>query len=201
MLDLLKPKAVADITQRLVRHCQIDAAVTQSTRGKTWEYPVNSGCYLTLDELCRQSTCAKATIVQRLNRGWDIAKAIETPTIVVSTKIRRGASRTYVVGDRLLTAHQIEKAYGINADTFAYRIAHGWTIDEALGLKPYEASRKTTDVRPNQTRTWTYLGHEMPLRELIKHTNIDKGTLLSRLNAGWSVEDALTVPVRRKGAA
>lgn len=199
MLDLLQRKPISDITARITQQCHADHVITQSMRGCTWEYPVGTGQLLTLDELCAKSTCTKSTIVQRLKRGWDVTKAIETPPCVTSDHIRRGAKRTFIVGQRLLTANQIEKEFGINADTYSYRIKHGWTTEEALGLKPYETNRKSLDTRPTQTRTWEYLGQSHTLRSLMQYTTIAKGTLLSRLNAGWDIEEALTQPARCKG--
>lgn len=201
MLDLLKPKSVADLVSHIKQRQHTAPTPPQTLRGCTWEYPVGSGQQLTLDELCVKSGCTKSTIVQRLKRGWDVTKAVELPPVVTSDYIRRGARRTFIVNDRLLTAHQIEKEYGINADTYSYRIAHGWTTEEALGLKPYEVNRKTVEVRPTHTRTYIYQGREYTLRELAALTTISKGTLLSRLNAGWDIHDALTRTIRSKGVA
>ena len=195
MLDLLRRKPVATLVATIQQRTQ---TTTAANSPQTWIY---QGTSHTLDELCAKSVCAKSTIVQRLKRGWDVAKAVELDPLVTSDYIRRGVKRTYLVHGVLLTAHQIEKQYGINADTWAYRISHGWTVDEALSLEAYEVTRKSTDVRPQACKTYLWHGEQLTLRELATHTEIDKGTLLSRLNAGWDIIDAMTIKPRHKGVA
>ena len=197
MLDLLRRKPVAALVATIQQRTQSDTAAN-STGTPTWIY---QGSPHTLDELCAKSVCAKSTIVQRLKRGWDVEKAVELEPLVTSDYTRRGVKRTYLVHGVLLTAHQIEKQYGINADTWDYRIRHGWTVDEALGLATYEVTRKSTAMRPQASKTYLWRGEQLTLRELATHTEIDKGTLLSRLNAGWDIVDAMTIKPRHKGVA
>lgn len=196
MLDLLRQKPVATLVAAIQQRLHTDTT-TSTIRHQTWDY---QGQPHTLDELCAKSTCAKSTIVQRLKRGWDVAKAVELDSQITSDYIRRGTKRTYLVHGVLLTAHQIEKQYGINADTWAYRIGHGWTVEEALGLTTYEVTRKSTDMRPTHCTTYEYpvgSGNHCTLRELMQYTTINKGTLLSRLNSGWDIQLALSTPAKK----
>lgn len=77
---------------------------------------------------------------------------------------------------------------GIGSRALANRIdVYGWSVEKAL----------TTIGDTRKTRAVTYAGVTKYLSEWAKDLDISLFTLMGRLNLGWSVEKALTTPVRR----
>ena len=92
-------------------------------------------------------------------------------------------------GQTMCSAEWAEQT-GINPRTISQRLARGWPVGRVL----------TTPVggfRANN-RLVTYNGTTLNIATWSKRTGIDHSTLEKRLNAGWSVERALTMPVRHK---
>jgi hypothetical protein len=80
----------------------------------------------------------------------------------------------------------LARAYGIKANTFAFRLSKGMTKEEACKLETKSISIKCKD----------HLGNEYNSRtEMAKAWKIDSKTLEGRLAANWDLEKALTTPV------
>ena len=56
------------------------------------------------------------------------------------------------------------------------------------------------NLRTEKKKLYTYGGFTGDLKEIANHFGINKGTLNSRLHAGWSLSRALTTPVEKKYA-
>lgn len=74
-------------------------------------------------------------------------------------------------------------------------------IDNNGDYTPENCRWATIDVQCNNTRRNVYLTHDgetKTIAEWARHKGMGKNSLLSRLRLGWSVEDALTVPVAKR---
>lgn len=69
----------------------------------------------------------------------------------------------------------------------------GWYLDDAPTM--YQVRRVLTKRR-NQPRILTMNGKTMDVEGWARVTGIKSKTIYERLRLGWSVEDALTMPVK-----
>lgn len=142
------------------------------------------------------------TIAHRLKKGWTIQEALtpgrRKPPARMTEKQKQalgGFSRSaprgrtaklYVHDGKTLTVQQWSKVTGINVKTIRCRLRDGLSIADAL--------------RPERTaspRLYTHDGKTMTLSAWAKHLGIPRTTLRTRLDQrGWSIEQALTTPVK-----
>lgn len=80
--------------------------------------------------------------------------------------------------------------YGINKATLARRLQRGWSLEDAIVIKPGEKRGNITFI--------TFRGLTLPLTKMAKHYGIKAATLCVRLKRGWSLEDALTKQTETK---
>ena len=101
------------------------------------------------------------------------------------------ANRLITYNGRTQTTAQWAEELGIDARTLWARLEK-WPIERALMEKPHsEFGRKTL----------TYNGETHSIWEWSRITGIGPTTISSRIHTrGWSVEKALTTPVRKKGS-
>jgi len=121
------------------------------------------------------------TILQRIERGWSPEEAITTPSL------RRYELTAWGETKRLYEWTRDPRCRA-PADTIASRIARGWSPEEAITTQP--------DVRLPQHLT---LGRETKtIAAWARDPRCvpDVNTLRRRLQLGWSLADALSVPVR-----
>jgi hypothetical protein len=69
------------------------------------------------------------------------------------------------------------------------RLSLGWSVDDALGIPPNRGLSKDSI---------TYMGEKITWAELASLHGILADTLIYRVKHGWSLEEALTTPVRKK---
>ena len=84
--------------------------------------------------------------------------------------------------------HDMCKAHSVKFDTYRARRAKGMTMQQALVMPVGYV---------NSTYSRDHLGHEfLSFSDMAKHWSIKPATFLSRLNAGYSIKQALVKPVR-----
>lgn len=76
----------------------------------------------------------------------------------------------------------------INRSTFDDRIAHGWSLEEALNTPAGTATNNA------KSRMITHEGKTMCLSQWSRETGINATTILQRMKRGWSLRDALFIP-------
>lgn len=81
-----------------------------------------------LVELCAQYGVPRKNVLARLQKGWDLDKALTNP---VGAKLRN----FYEVGGERLTVRQMSERYGLTINTIRGRLHRGWTIQKALGIE------------------------------------------------------------------
>lgn len=131
---------------------------------------------LTLRAFSEKYDLYLGTLVSRIQNGWSIEKAIETP-------IRK--PNEYEFGDSKLKISDISKINGLtNAGNF-----RGVKDGNRLEGSKYE-SVKLDKVM--------YRDELLSLKELSKKVNVSYYVLRDRLKAGWSLEDAISKPVKSR---
>lgn len=75
-------------------------------------------------------------------------------------------------------------------------------IDGSKGYQPgnvrWATSKEQSANRPGWVNEITFRGVTMNMTDWAAHVGISRKSLYDRLNAGWSLEDALTLPNTRK---
>ena len=87
---------------------------------------------------------------------------------------------------------QWSREYNISYQTLSYRLNANWSVHKSL----------TTPVKSNKRgkpRPITYKRKTMSAAKAARKYKIKYDTLLYRLNNGWTVHEALTIPVRKYG--
>ena len=78
---------------------------------------------------------------------------------------------------------------GLNVTTILNRMKRGWSIEEALTTKATPSAHSA----PNE-KILILNGRKQHLAEWARELGIGPAAILYRVNAGWSVKDALTTP-------
>jgi hypothetical protein len=123
------------------------------------------------------------TLLQRIERGWSPEDAITTPSL------RRYELTAWGETKRLYEWTRDPRCRA-QADTIASRIARGWSPEDAITTRP--------DVRLPQYLTLG--GETKTIAAWARDPRCvpDVNTLRRRLQLGWSLADALSVPVRHE---
>jgi len=80
---------------------------------------------------------------------------------------------------------------GIDRQVIRERLKLGWSVEDAL-------SKPLTPHGRRNVKLLTYNGETRSMTEWARELGIKLVTLSHRLNAGWSVEDALTRPLQKR---
>ncbi len=104
---------------------------------------------------------------------------------------RRSSRRITWKGERKTVA-EWEDATGVSQFTIRRRIDDfGWSINKALSTKPSREVKSTN-------RWISFRGERMTVAQWARATSLTKSAIGRRLDRGWSVEDALTIPLRSR---
>lgn len=69
------------------------------------------------------------TLLKRLNRGWDVRKAVNTPA---HTRRNNRQWRRYKLDGESLALGEWAKRAGLRRETLRYRVEHGWDMRRAV---------------------------------------------------------------------
>ena len=100
------------------------------------------------------------------------------------------STRMLTFGGETLCLEDMATKYGVNKATLARRLQRGWSLEDAIVIKPGEKRGNITFI--------TFRGLTLPLTKMAKHYGIKAATLCVRLKRGWSLEDALTKQTETK---
>lgn len=120
----------------------------------------------------------------RLLHGWGLEVALTLPP---------GATRKSKdhLGNEYPTFIAMAKAWGVNVCTLVSRFERGWLPEKALTAKPLFASC------PKGKPCKDHIGKEYKsISAMAKAWGVSYVTFCARLNKRWSLERALTTPVR-----
>jgi hypothetical protein len=118
----------------------------------------------------------------RLGQGMTVAEAAAIPVL------RRSYHHNYK--GRPLTYRELEVIGAVPADTIAWRVQSGWTVEEAVDT-PFDPTKKPHEIE--------YEGRKWSLAALAREHDIDDGTFRHRLFVLlWPVEQALSEKGKRR---
>lgn len=86
----------------------------------------------------------------------------------------------------------LAKRYKINPRLLYKRIADGWSLDEAVSI-PRERTEKILNKQ-----LYEYEGKLMSVEQLSQINGINKKNIYKRLARGWSVEEAVEIPLAKR---
>lgn len=129
-------------------------------------------------DMSRYYNLKVTTFYQRINRGWTLQKALETPT--------------HCKTKRIIYDHDGKKFDSVKT-MCAY---HNVSVSRYKKLISQGASQKTALTRKFSDTWHDHLGNKYrSLNEMAEAYGFSKQTLSARLNRGWKIEKALTTPV------
>ena len=76
--------------------------------------------------------------------------------------------------------------WNINRRKFQWRIKHGYSLEEALTNSSHQVVNNTNKIKDHEGTEFN------STEEMCKHWNVPKRTYYERINAGLSIEEALT---------
>lgn len=113
------------------------------------------------------------------------------------------APKLYTAHGKTLTIRQWSAETGISVGTLRFRLAHGWTMEDAV-TRPVGSRLNDTPEeqrkRIGASRGYTALGKTMTIAQWAEETGLPAGTIRNRLSQGWSEEDAVTL-MQKRGVA
>lgn len=134
-------------------------------------------------------------IKKRLKNGWPVDIAISTPPLSRYQHTAEISANAMSCEDHLGNVYPSvkarAKAYGLNSTTVEDRLKHGWTLQDALTVAPNDKSvqyKGQTDHKGKYFKS---------IADMAEYWHIPRKTLEYRLNHGWDMKDALTMPVSR----
>ena len=155
-----------------------------------------------IDELAKMSEVSHWTIRMRLEKGWTVKEAVETPTRA-NINQRYGC---YSYKGKEYSLKELSKISGLTRKQLYKRIWEcGWTIEEAVETplkKPREGLIKKSHAKKrNRKNVYMYKGKEYTLTELAELSGLPRMALWDRLSRGkiWaSVEEAVDTPIIKR---
>lgn len=96
-------------------------------------------------------------------------------------------------GIKAKSISDLARKKGINVGTALSRLSRGWTLEEAIEI-PVERQNKELRVP-----LYSYKKQFLSVKQLAEKYNINYKTLHKRLSRGWSIEEAIEIPITKKG--
>lgn len=124
----------------------------------------------------------------RLTHGWDLESALTTP-VGAKRENSRNKCQDHK-GNIFPSKRAMAKAYGISSVTLSDRTNRGWDLERALTTPPgwkRAPEMRYKDHKGNEYPTW---------KAMAEAYGIPDPTFRKRLRNGYSVEEALTRPVK-----
>lgn len=134
-------------------------------------------------EMCKAWGVKYVTYRRRLYKGWGLEKAL--------TYVKRHRPTVDHTGRKFPTFRAMCATWGQPEKRVARRLVKGWSLEKALTAPPAASGR------PPESCT-DHTGHEFPsLGAMCAAWGIAQGLFSHRIRGmGWSLERALTTPVR-----
>ena len=130
-----------------------------------------------VEALCAHYNRNPNTYIERLQRGWTKEKAL-------TTEAWSGSLITDYQGNVFRSTRAMCRHYDIPYDVYRNRMKSGWTQNASLTTPAKTRRRENTK---------DYLGQTFPsIKSMCEYHHVDPGLYRSRMNHGWSQEEALT---------
>ena len=163
-------------------NCRWPTRVVQANNTRTNRFITFNGKTMTSREWDRELGFRSGTISDRLNTlGWDVERALTEPPGEFSK------TRRYTCNGETLTLSEWAKKAGVSFSVMWKRVeVQKMPIEEAVGIVP--VGKKNILV---------FNGQAKPIKVWAEELGVPMDTIWKRVyKSGWSVEKALTTPVR-----
>lgn len=143
--------------------------------------------YKSISEAARAFNKSPTLVYKRLVHGWNIEEALATDPY---------AKEKYESpdGKKFKRKEDMYRSLGLTRAAYSSRIRHGWNRAEALSVPNLH-----DNCRHRKRKAITFKGQTYwSITEICKKYGINIDTYYKRINNGWSIEDALTIPVRHR---
>jgi predicted DNA-binding protein YlxM (UPF0122 family) len=128
-----------------------------------------------------------SVITNRLNLRWPIERAVYTPIMEVDKYLCKG---------EYLTIPEMARLYNVAPRTIRYHMQKG--IEPTDIINYYKEGIVKTGYAFNDMKTYTYQGREYTTQGLALISDVSLPAITRRLANGWTVEDAISVPVDKQ---
>lgn len=189
-----KPQTV---TSRLGRGYNLETALTKVVSRKNCGVQIEVTDHLgqtfsSFRKMCKHYGKESGLVRNRLNRGISLEDALTTEPYKVSRVCKKVF--TDHLGNEYSSIREAADAHGINKSTLYRRIEQGWSKEEAFTSAKLSKFGISPDLQ--------CVDHEGNVfsckKEMATYYGISLTLLCKRLERGFDLEDALTVPVRTR---
>ena len=108
----------------------------------------------------------------------------------------RRANRMITCGAQTLTAPEWAERTGTPAGTISNRLRIGWDSSRAI-FEPSYNTKGSTRITA-KSKVLTFNGQSLTLTQWARKLGMVPRSLMARLEYGWSVDEALTTPIKKK---
>ena len=153
--------------------------------------------YDSISEMCRVYKITPGMYCNRVRLGWSLEEILTTPLGKRRLNVKRTSGKAKKVKDHLGNTYDSITAmyafYGITASTYCGRIKLGWSLKDTLTI-PTNIHRPNTKWT-NGIQVMDHLGNIYgSISELCRFYNISTSSYQGRIERGWTLEEALTIP-------
>lgn len=174
-------KDFCTVKNRLDKGWSLEDALTKNkttSRGTT-TYDHLGNKFDSMLAMCRRYNINYKVVDKRLRDGWELEKALTTPTIKAHKK-----SYDHLGNEFASITDMCNHYKTVTPTAFNERIAKGWTVEQAL-TTPSSIPDKPCDHLGNEYET---------VDDLCAAYGISVNTYYGRMKSKWSLEDRLTIP-------
>jgi hypothetical protein len=165
---------------RIERGASIEEALKSDVQKKEYVHYDHLGeQYSSLKEMCDKYKITPGIWDNRRRAGWSVKDALTTPARSTAVYDHRNIEYPSIV--------QMCESYGITKAAYYTRLKNGWDLQRIL----------TTPLNPHYDEAVDHHGNKFRCKiDMIRYYNktITRKAYDSRLELGWSVEEALTIP-------
>lgn len=137
-------------------------------------------------ELCKYYNLDYSTYKRRITNGWSLED-----TLTVPRNEHNSIAITDHLGQHFSSIREMCNYWNIKPGTYANRIRRGFSIKDAL-MTPVNKKQFNHRISKNKTIRNSY----ETINDMCISYNIKPATVYHRLSKGWTLEDALTIPVK-----
>ena len=143
--------------------------------------------YSSQEEMCNHYGISSGTFIGRIKRGYSLEEALTSKSW--NHKVCDH------LGNEFASNEDMAQSYGITKKMLIMRLHLGWTLEKAL-TTPH-MSKRTTFCTTYKIKD--HLGNKFhSIKELSEFYSLPYPTVRDRLYTGWSMKEALTIPIGAK---
>lgn len=150
------------------------------------------GRSLYLHEWAKELGISAKLISGRLVKGWTVEESLTIPvgSRRENREVQRKAQRGLIEFDgRSMYVSEWAEEYDLPPKLLSGRLGKGWAIERALTTPVQKCASPSGEVE--------YAGKTQSITKWAEETGVPMKQISQRLRRGWSVEEALTTPVRK----